>query len=347
MPTNNLHIANNSKSIPNKFISQYSKFLKDNLYNSTHDFIAIGDNFGLESDEINIIPENFLNVLKLLISFKKYDKIIFHSLPTKYALAFFAFSLFFTTKEKLYLVLWGGEVHHIDNSFIQKIKSKLTSIFMKNMHGFITYLKSDFDLAVKCSNNTGAIFCDLEGFYPSNAISGLKPNRSHYLRVLIGSSALERNNHIEIIDRLKNLPAPTKTIVFYIPLSYGDVEYAHKIKTYAEKKLKKENVEAIFNFMAIDKYTDFLSTVDAAIFGHEGQQGMGNIKNLLGFGAKIYLNINSDSYRYLTELGFNINNYKNLEHISNREIDYSNVLVAKEHFSIKRMAIKQEIFFGC
>lgn len=343
-----LHVANNSNAFRNKFVPDYASMLIEHGRGAEHDFIFIGDDSGLGGQyNFKILKNSILDVLRLVYFVKDYDKVIFHTLPATYYIILMPFFLRFF-KSKYYLALWGGEVHFIENN---SCKSKLiyyfSMKFLKIMHGFITYFIDDYNLAKKKSNNLNAKLINVGSFYPSNIVIGNKrefSSASKIINVMIGASALKRNAHEVIIERLSYLNSAHAEIKYYIPLSYGDSEYARFVEAYAEEKLGKANVVILKEFIEPNEYRIFLSKMDFAIFGHEGQQGMGNILNLLSLGVKVYLNRNSTSWAYLESLGFDIFDYEDINlDICNLN---GNVILANNLFSFESTISKQNKFYS-
>lgn len=221
---------------------------------------------------------------------------------------------------------------------------------MKKMNGFITYLEEDYNIACKLSGNRQASFLDLGVFYPSNIVdvksSKIKNlvSNGDFVNVLLGSSALERNNHKIIIDNLSKIDLSNKEVKFFIPLSYGDLEYGQFVENYAMINLGTDNVIIMKDFMNHEDYVSFLSKIDVAIFGHLSQQGMGNILTLLGLGSKVHLNMNSISWSYLSKLGFFIFDYENIN-LSKGKVTNNSVL-AEELFSLEKTINEQIKYYS-
>lgn len=343
-----LHVANNSNTFRNKFVPDYASMLTEHARGAEHDFIFIGDNSGLGGGyNFKILKSSIFDVLRLIYFIKSYDKVVFHTLPATYYIILMPLFLKLF-KSKYYLALWGGEVHFIENnSYKSKIIYYFSMRFLKVMHGFITYLVDDYDLARKKSNNLNAELINVGSFYPSNIVIGDKrefATAPKKINIMIGASAIKRNAHQVIIDRLSYLNSAHTNIKYYIPLSYGDSEYARFIESYALEKLGKVNVEILKKFIEPNEYRIFLSRMDVAIFGHDGQQGMGNILNLLSLGVKVYLNPSSTSWAYLESLGFDIFDYENINlDICNLN---GNVTLANDLFSLESTISKQNNFYS-
>lgn len=340
----NLHIFFNKNSDPNKFLPDYIEMIGNDKTLGQHHFVCFGDPINdIRSD---MVEESFLEVLKVYMQFKRYNRVLFHSLPTKKSLIFFCFIFFITLiNVKFYVVLWGGEIYHKKTGIVQKAKAVLAKYFLKKATGFITYFEQDYHKVCNFTGNFLAKHVNLEGFYPSNiATDNLVPKRRTELRVMIGSSALPRNNHLHVFKKLEVLRDVNSNVVFVLPLSYGDQQYAENVYRNAVDLFGSDNVEAHFDLMPIEDYLDLLSTIDIAIFNHKDQQGMGNIRNLLALGCIIYLNRESASFEYLKMLGFDVFSYEEVS--LTREFSEKNILRAKMLFSEESTLNKQRAFFN-
>lgn len=334
----NLHIASNSMEYPNKFVPDYARFLSQYLNLSVNDFVFMGDDYNLGTGfNYETIKPSFFGMISLAMASRNCNKIIFHSIPSGYLLIFLLFSRLFLSSSKKFLVLWGGEIHFlVNNNLLQKMRNKLNILFMRQMDGFITYIEEDYEIALSLSGNYSASWVNISSVYPSNVVDlNLQPTRTNVFKILIGSSALKGNKHKEIIDLLVKQDLGDK-VEFIIPLSYGSQDYAHSITSYARSKLKGK-LTPLTEFMPIQEYREVLSSIHAAIFMHEGQQAMGNIRSLLAFGADVYLKRDSVSYRYFEGLGFEVFDSEDLSQVSRHRADQHNVSLAQRIFSIEML----------
>lgn len=132
----------------------------------------------------------------------------------------------------------------------------------------------------------------------------------HKTKVLLGHRGTEENNHIEIIKKL-NVYDPEKFDI-YVPLSYGNQQYIQKVEEYIENN-SKGNIITLKDFMPLQEYIEFLSTIDIAIFDGYTSYALGNISLILFFKKTIYLNengiiaktleIENNKYRKISDIG--------------------------------------------
>lgn len=122
--------------------------------------------------------------------------------------------------------------------------------------------------------------------------------------IIIGNSADPRNNHLDLMEYIEKLDFKGHKV--YMPLSYcGYQEYIEKVKEVYYKKVG-ENFQPLESFINKDDYYDILNSCSVGIFFHERQQAMGNIKQILRNGGKVFLSETSVAYQYLTSIGVSV-----------------------------------------
>lgn len=349
-----MHLSPNLKGYSNKFVPEYSRMIQKELNDSVHDFVYIGDDSTLKGfDYKRIFNDNVISAVMILFYMMRYDRIIIHTLPPKWSLIVLSF--FIKHYSNVDFVLWGGEIHHREfekRLIIGKLHDYFKKKFMKGIVNFITYIEADVEIVR--TFNPAAKMINLGGFYPSNSVLvrenaffNRKIKTDNNINILLGASALERNNHIYMIDMLSSYMSTyqEKKIKVFIPLSYGDDCYAQKIIEYACLKLGDDVVHPMLDFMAFDKYIEFLATIDVAVFAHDGQQGMGNIRNLMGSGAKVFLKKNSVTWNYLSNLYFNVFDVASLNLVIDDELMIKNVELSKTIFSHQATIQAQRSYF--
>ena len=139
-------------------------------------------------------------------------------------------------------------------------------------------------------------------YYPIQEIVGLSNlnRRVEGTNIIIGNSASETNNHIEIFNIIRNKITNKKVIV---PLSYGST------KTYVEYVLNKgyeilgENFEPITQFLPLSKYNELFYSASHFIYGNYRQEAVGNILYALYIGGKVYLHKSNPLYAYYKRIG--------------------------------------------
>lgn len=121
---------------------------------------------------------------------------------------------------------------------------------------------------------------------------GIANNRqkNSTVKVLIGNSANSRNKHIEILDILSVYK--NENIDIYLILSYGaEKDYIDRVEKHAES-LFGEKVHFIRDFMNVEDYTKFISTIDIGIIADTSSRALGLLFRLSVFESKIYVERN-------------------------------------------------------
>jgi dTDP-N-acetylfucosamine:lipid II N-acetylfucosaminyltransferase len=328
-----LHIgAYSSKHIMFPYIS----FINGHFNPKDHSFILCSKTPQILQEDNCVTWDVFSQQEDFLKAMNKADKIILHGIWYDELC-----ELFFQNKaflKKTFWVLWGGEFH-----FQEKVSEKRKWLF-QNIPYLITGSRDDY-LSVKKNYHVQGRHLPCTIFYPNNLYYELpfSPRSHKHKNVLIGNSADPTNNHLEILQKLK--PFSAKNIQIFLPLIYGDMEYA-KIVEQEAKNIFGDKVLILKNYMEFDAYVHFLSNIDIAIFNHKVQQATGNIIVLLGFGAKVYIHKNSNLKNYFKQ--FSVKLYDN-EDISlnclQNKIKISNQANMKRYFSKEVLTqTLQEIF---
>lgn len=350
----NLHIMHNDK-----FNKTYIEFINKEFGLKEHVFLFIR---GFESEKIEIPKfenveigiEDGNKIKKLLnwfILFQKKvyksKKIYLHGLFNP-AVIFFLFLQPWLLK-KCNWIIWGGDLYSYQTSKLT-LKSKfyefMRAFCTKRFGGLITYLKGDYELAQEWYGAKGKYLeCIM---YPSNLYKEfdiLKVKKDEdKIYIQIGNSADPSNNHIEILDKLKQYKG--KNIEIICPISYGDKNHAQKVKAYG-KKIFGENFIPLTEFLSFDKYLEILGKVDIAIFNHKRQQAMGNIITLLGLGKKVYIRSDIVTWSLFETLDIKI--WDSMKELSLKKISLEkaeeNNNIIKERFSEKRLKKELERIF--
>lgn len=354
----NLHIISNEK-----FTFPYIKFINSNFKVEEHYFLIIDldsrEEFIYNYPNIKRIKtlkkeENFFKSFIKIISLyfllmenmKKSEKIYFHGSVIKEIVLFlFIFRNFL---KKSYWIIWGQDLY----SYVKRKKSmayeiyyKIEDFMKKNFKGYITHIEGDYRLAQKWYGAKGRYYnCFM---YPSNLYKGIKFNKKEKeeMYVQIGNSADPSNNHFDILRKLEKYKL--KNIKIYCPLSYGDMEYAKKVIKEG-KEIFKDNFIPLSEFMEYDKYLEFLSKIDIAIFAHDRQQAVGNITSLLSMKKTVYLKGSVTTYKMLKDLGIKVKDFNKFENLEkfNDDILEKNREIIKKRFSEKRLIQDLKNIFG-
>lgn len=127
--------------------------------------------------------------------------------------------------------------------------------------------------------------------------------------ILIGNSAAETNNHLEVLQCFKKVNVGDRKII--VPLSYGGWKVQKQIIMESYEKEFHNQFVPILNFMPFADYKHIIGSCSIAIFGHERQQAMGNIYTALNMGCKVFLSNTSPVFTFLKKLGVYVYSIQN------------------------------------
>ena len=282
----------------------------------------------LKENQRVIVFEDKKNFIREIES-DSYDVLFFHSLPpTSYWMikyipsdkvviwwawgydiygGLFGTRLFIqldTLKEQTMILSKQIKVKRLFKEFVGKLWiSFLFSIYHDKIVKRIDYFEPvrDMDFQLMCEQVPGF---SAKEFYHYFSSYGNKPflNRSllKHQSILIGNSASLIGNHVDVWEAIKGeLPQDVKVIM---PLSYGDKDYAQKVK--AKISTSSIKIEILDSFLPRDEYFALVDNCAYAFFGSIRQHAMGNIYHALNNDIKVFLYKDSVMYNYLIKMGF-------------------------------------------
>ncbi|BAF72501.1 TDP-N-acetylfucosamine:lipid II N-acetylfucosaminyltransferase [Sulfurovum sp. NBC37-1] len=334
-----VHLIHNDK-----FIVPFMDFIAKHFDENEHLFVYLFDDNVVKYP----IPEsrNVLNLCNRYLGRKnifglskalnplmeKAEKIILHGLFSDDLINYLYYHQYFL--KKCYWVMWGGDLYgHIDPIKIWKNIFRLhrRRKVVQEMGGLITYIKGDYELVCKHYGAAGKYYeCFM---YTSNLYKeyDIKHKEHSTINIQLGNSADLTNNHIEVLNELRKYKG--ENIKIFIPLSYGNQEYAKEVIAKG-KELFGDKFVALTEFMPFDKYLEFLGEIDIAIFAHKRQQAMGNTITLLGLGKKVYMRSDITPWKLFKDINVNIFDIENIELKLIAEKDrLNNQKNIKEYFS--------------
>jgi dTDP-N-acetylfucosamine:lipid II N-acetylfucosaminyltransferase len=112
------------------------------------------------------------------------------------------------------------------------------------------------------------------------------PERMDGPDILIGNSATDTNNHLELFDCLMRVELDDRRLI--VPLSYGDDWYGDEIARIG-RKLFGDRFVPLRTFMPMHEYHDRIATCGTVIMNHVRQQAGTTIATALYKGAKVFL----------------------------------------------------------
>lgn len=154
-------------------------------------------------------------------------------------------------------------------------------------------------------------------------------------KILLGNSATETNNHLDIIALLNKRNMKNECI---LPCSYGSSEYLQKLKQSLLGHHK--NLHIIENFLPQAEYATLLRSCRVGIFGHLRQQAVGNILICMLHGSKVYLYRDSIAYKYFSKAGYYV--YTIEDDLTEENVN--TLMTKKERELNRKLALKQFTF---
>jgi hypothetical protein len=270
--------------------------------------------------------------------FKNAKKIIIHGLFNNNLIFF----LYFNKRllDKIYWVVWGGDLYNKHLNQNKNIKSKIFEIIrkkiIKDFGHIITCINGDYEL-IKLWYKSNAKF-HYSFMYLSNLYKEInieyEPIKRDYHNILVGNSSSSTNNHIEAFEKIKHLSNDK----IFVPLSYGDLSYSNSVIKMG-KYYFKNNFFPLTKFIGISDYYTFLASIDVAIFNHNRQEAIGNIITLLGFGKKVYIRNDITTFSFLKSLGiktYSLDQDKELTFIDYETLKKNQEIIKKE-FNVEKL----------
>ena len=237
----------------------------------------------------------------------------------------FLHSLFFTSKEKVQLLLdkellkklvwieWGADLYswRQNGQFKAILKNKINYKFRSSFSNIVCIFPPDVDYVKKqfpCTSRQ-IYYAPYNGFPVDEEFLNYKIDSrlaeankcGEPVWIQIGQNSLETLNHIRVLKAISKFKDENIRIV--LPLSYGGTkEYADRVVDYAEKTFPGK-VVALRDFMPKEKYFELINKVGIAIFDTDRQCALGNIERLFFRNVKVYLSENGVMYKYFADLG--------------------------------------------
>ena len=291
-------------------------------YKGYEEFIK---NSSIETQNRLLYVNSLKNYLKAIRMIKKADKVILHSF---FPIGPLRFLPYYIGIKKSSWVIWGGDLYSYllnEKDFKTKLKFLPRNILVKKIAEIISGMpvvyeltENTFDINVKYSY----------AFYPNpvnyEMLDKLKnkkrsTKRDNQIRILVGNSADPTNNHIDIFEKLRRFKK--HDIKLIVPLSYGNMDYAEKVKKVG-KDFFGEKFYPLFQKLSAEKYSELLSSIDVCVMSHNRPQGMGNIRALLYLGKKVYIRADTPYYDFFLENDITVYDTKDIINQSFEELIY-------------------------
>lgn len=147
------------------------------------------------------------------------------------------------------------------------------------------------------------IWSDLPSFLQLNLTPYLKQNtapRKKSNLVILGNNRSAYNNHLDIIDRLKETECKSK-FEFLMMFNYGfENTYTHTVRKVASTV---NEIKILEEFFTVEEFKKLYATADAFVMNGHRQMAMGSLMEALQQNVKIYLSEKNLIYSWLKENG--------------------------------------------
>lgn len=144
-------------------------------------------------------------------------------------------------------------------------------------------------------------------------------------RILVGHSGISNDNHIRIIQNVKNISTLNDIELIFV-LSYGDPDYICLLEDYIEQNVKQCSI-IIRDKLSFREYNELLASVDIAILDGTESYALDNISSLLYFEKIIVLNPSGVIAQAFQEYGLPYYTLDDLKNIifekDNNPMDYN------------------------
>jgi len=319
--------------ILDKFLPSFIDFIDEHFGRENHHYVFITSEkyeYGLTKEHnvefLHTDDDIFITLLECMIQAKK---IILHGLwRDKIDLLLYSNQ---TLLKKCYWVMWGGDF------YFPETKSVMRKEVIKKMGHCIPVNYGDY-LYIKEHYTSSAIYHECLNYPRSILIQNkdfsVERNKDNVKKVLVGNSATQTNFHFEIFDKLRG----TNNIEVYVPLSYGDKDYAKEVIAYGRKCF--QYFYPLVHSMDSSSYQLFLETMDVAIFKHNRQQAVSTMMSLLGMGKTVYMSKIPTTWEMFAHLGMfikDIDIFTALDEISTAEARF-NISTINDTFSERKAA---------
>lgn len=206
---------------------------------------------------------------------------------------------------KVYWVMYGGDYYHKEKYSKNHIK------VIQNAGFLITEIADDFNLVKEMYGIKGKHISSF--FYTSNVCKPIEFEKvEHFnLNILLGHSGITENQHLKYLEYLSKFK---EKFTIYCPLSYPNNNHYIEEVINCGKGLFGERFIPILDFISKYEYEVFLSEkIDIAILASWRMHGIGNITTLLFAGAKVYIDDNTTTWKWLNDVGIGLFTLKELE----------------------------------
>lgn len=177
-------------------------------------------------------------------------------------------------------------------------------------------------------------------YHPSliDAQKPASPRTDGVLHILVGHSATPSCHHMEVLDSLAHFK--DEKIRLYIPLTYGEMDYAEAVKKKAVA-IFGDKVHFLTENMPLWDYVHFLWDIDVAVFKVYRQIALGNICRLLYMTKKVYMPRGSLLYDFFDGTGTEVYDSDRIEEMTFAEFAQKPRMTEPSQYIMERMNMEK------
>ncbi|WP_422006245.1 TDP-N-acetylfucosamine:lipid II N-acetylfucosaminyltransferase [Roseivirga pacifica] len=195
--------------------------------------------------------------------------------------------------EKYTLLALKKRFHYIRQS-LRKNKLKQAMAYVDYC---CTFVNGDYDLIKSLGYEKLKFhffsYLSIEDLAPDTI--GLAKKRESHIKVQIGNSLNNTNNHLDAIDFVKRVFPESAELIF--PVSYsGKAEYLSTIKAYAKETHFRTSF--LEDFIPLQDYLAYMNSCDFVVFFHVRQQSANNSLSALWLGKIVIMRAESTLYKF-------------------------------------------------
>lgn len=212
-------------------------------------------------------------------------------------------------------VCWGADLYqHILNepTFKQRVAKQIQSWACQRMRSVKCLNPGDARLLTQVLGRTQVDVLPYPLVGVSAPDSFMPFAEGEELSLLLGNSAAQSNNHIELIDAVS--PFAQQAMKAYMPLNYaGSPEYVEQVIKYGKEQLGEAFIP-ITDMLSKSEYDQLLASIDGAVFAHNRQQGLYVAYYMMLHGKKLFLKDTTSTFENFQHYGFHIESLRQLSH---------------------------------
>jgi dTDP-N-acetylfucosamine:lipid II N-acetylfucosaminyltransferase len=257
--------------------------------------------------------------------------------------------LFLSLVKRCSCVIWGYELYrHASESRTvkQHLAQWLHAVLLYRLKGVFTLTPGDGQLVRQYlkRKHTQVMPYPIIGLNLA-AVTPYLDEKKNTIRILVGNSAAESNEHFFAFEQLAHLANDNVQII--VPLNYaGKQHYVDEVITKG-KFIFGDKFIPLTQMMVKRDYDNLLASIDLAVFAHNRQQGLYVAYAMLLLGKRLYMREGTTSAINLKSLGFALESLSSLHNTTfsklttdKEHIQTTNQILMEQHFTEQALAPK-------